>query len=65
MTRNVHKIGRTELLKSRNAKIIVLFFVLFNRLPNEMDLFIYNGIFFNEYTFGMAYMKKFGYTFPF
>ena len=55
---HVHEISRIELLlKSRNAKIIFLFIVLLNKLPNEIDLVIYNGMFLNQYTFGMAYMK--------
>ena len=53
---HVHEISRIELLlKGRNAKIIFLFFVSINRLPNEIDLVIYNGMF--QYTFGMAYIK--------
>ena len=55
---HVHEISRIELfLKSRNAKIIFLFIVLLDKLPNEIDLVIYNGMFLNQYTFGMAYMK--------
>ena len=55
---HVHEISRIELfLKGRNAKIIFLFFVSLYKLLNEINLGIYNGIFFSQYTFGMAYMK--------
>ena len=54
MPRNVHEISRIELLlKGRNAKKMFLFFVLINKLPNEIYLFIYNGMFFNQYTHGL------------
>ena len=54
MTRNVHDISRIELLlKGRNAKKMFLFFVIINRMPNEIYLFIYNGMFFNQYTHGL------------
>ena len=55
---HVHEISRIDFfLKGRNAKMIFLFFVSLNKLRNEINLGIYNGIFFNQYTFGMAYMN--------
>ena len=54
---HVNEISRIELLKCKNGKIVFLFLVLLNILSNEIDLVIYNGIYFNQYTFGKAYMK--------
>ena len=54
---HVNEISRIELLKCKNEKIVFLFLVLLNILSNEIDLVIYNGMYFIQYTFGKAYMK--------